>query len=56
MRRRTIRAAFVALAAGGLVAVANPAPQISHAAQVAMTNAGQLAAQSADAVARHLPD
>jgi hypothetical protein len=51
---RTVRAALLALAVGGLVAVANPAPRISHAADIALTSAGRLAAQSADAVTRPL--
>jgi hypothetical protein len=53
-RRRLIHAALLALATGGLVAVDDPAPQISRDAAVAMTNAGQLAVQGADAVAREL--
>jgi hypothetical protein len=52
--QRTIRAALLALAIGGLVAVADPAPRVSHAADIALTSAGRLAAQSADAVARPL--
>ncbi|MGN6279120.1 MAG: hypothetical protein ACTHM8_10415 [Sphingomonas sp.] len=52
--QRTVRAALLALAIGGLVAVANPAPRISHAADIALTSAGRLAAQSADAVTRPL--
>ncbi|MGN6270046.1 MAG: hypothetical protein ACTHM0_09155 [Sphingomonas sp.] len=53
-RRQTIRAALFALAAGGLVAVDNPAPRISHAAEVAMTSANHLAHQSAAAVTARL--
>ena len=54
MRRRTIRAALVAFTVGGFVAVANPAPRISHAAEVAMTNADLLAQQGAAAVSARL--
>jgi len=54
MRRRTIRAALLAFAVGGFVAVANPAPRISHAAEVAMTNADLLAQQGAAAVSARL--
>jgi hypothetical protein len=48
--QRTLRAALIALAAGGLVAVDNPGPRISHAAEVAMTSAGHLAWQGAATV------
>jgi len=50
MRQRTIRAALIALATGGLVAVANPAPRVAHDAKVAMASAGRLAVQGADAM------
>ncbi|MBY8827684.1 hypothetical protein [Hephaestia mangrovi] len=53
-RRRVIHALLLALAAGGLVAVDNPAPRISHDASVAIASAGHLAIQSADAVTRTL--
>jgi hypothetical protein len=53
-RRRTIRAALLALAAGGLVAVANPAPRVARAAEVAMANAHLLAQQGAAAVSARL--
>lgn len=52
--QRTLRAALIALAAGGLVAVDNPAPAIGHAAEVAMTSANHLAHQSAAAVTARL--
>jgi hypothetical protein len=54
MRQRTIRAALIALAAGGLVAVANPAPRVARDAEVAMASAGQLAQQGAMAVTTRL--
>jgi hypothetical protein len=54
MRQRTIRAALIALAAGGIVAVANPAPRVAHDAEVAMTSAGHLAQQGAIAVTTRL--
>ena len=54
MRRRTIRATLIALAAGGLVAVANPAPRVAHDAEVAMVSAGRLAQQGAVAVTMRL--
>lgn len=53
-RRRLVHAALLALAAGGLVAVANPAPRISHAAEVAMSNANLLVQQGATAVSARL--
>jgi hypothetical protein len=53
-RRQTIRAALFALAAGGLVAVGNPAPRVAHAAELAMASAGQLAQQGAVAVTTRL--
>jgi len=48
--QRTLRAALLALAAGGLVAVDNPAPRVAHAAEMAMVSAGRLAHQGATAV------
>jgi hypothetical protein len=54
MRRRTIRAALLALAAGGLVAVANPVPRVAHVAGLAMASVGQLARQGAVAVTTRL--
>jgi hypothetical protein len=54
VRRHTIRAALIALAAGGLVAVGNPAPRVAHDAEVAMASAGQLAQQGALAVTTSL--
>ena len=54
IRRGTIRAALIALAAGGLVAVANPAPKISRDTRIAMVSAGHLAVQSAAAVTHGL--
>jgi hypothetical protein len=54
MRQRTIRAALIALAAGGIVAVANPAPRVAHDAEVAMANAHLLAQQGAAAVSARL--
>jgi len=53
-KRRMIHAALLALAAGGLVAVDNPAPRVSHDVTVAMLSAGHLAAQSADMLAQTL--
>ena len=46
-RRRIIHAALMALAAGGLVAVDNPAPRVSHDVGVAMASAGHLAIHGA---------
>jgi hypothetical protein len=54
VRRRTIRAALIALAAGGLVAAGNPAPRVAHDAEVAMASAGHLAQQGVVAVTMRL--
>lgn len=48
------RAALLALVAGGLVAVYNPAPRIDHEAQVAMTSASALALEGATVATREL--
>jgi hypothetical protein len=51
---RTVRAALVALAAGALVALGNPAPSIGRDVSTAMTSAAQLTAGLADAARRNL--
>ena len=51
---RIIRAALVALAAGALVALGNPAPVIGQQVSTAVTSAAHLTAELANAARRDL--
>jgi len=50
---RIVKAALVALTAGVLVAVGNPAPAVGHDVSSAMTSAAQLTANLVDAARFH---
>ncbi|HEU4961483.1 MAG TPA: hypothetical protein VFT56_13880 [Sphingomonas sp.] len=51
---RIARAALIALTAGALVALGNPAPSIGRDVSTAVTSAAQLTADLADAARRNL--
>ena len=53
-KRRVMRAALIALAAGGLVALANPMPSAAHDAAIALASAARLTAGAVDFAGAHL--